>query len=84
MKQHPFDPWSFLFGLLFAAIGLVFLVPATPFVRPQMITNLFGIGGPVLLVLAGLALMAPLLRRKPQPVPPPPPMTDELPQSPLE
>ena len=84
MKQHPFDPWSFLFGLFFSAIGLVFLIPATPFVRPQTFTNLIGIGGPILLVLTGLALMAPLLRRKPEPVSPPPPLTDELPPSPLD
>ncbi len=30
MKAHRFDPISFIFGAVFAAIGLVFLVPSDP------------------------------------------------------
>lgn len=25
MKRHPFDPWSFVFGLMFLVAGLAFL-----------------------------------------------------------
>ena len=88
MKKHPFDPWSFMFGLFLAVVGLVLLVPATPLVRPQAISALIGIGGPVLVILVGLSFMAPLFRRKPLSIEdlsqPPPPLTDELPPSPLD
>lgn len=83
MKRHPFDPWSFIFGLFLSSVGLLLLVPATPFVRPDAISNFMGIGLPALVVVAGLALLAPIFRKKPETVPPPP-FTDELPPSPLD
>lgn len=87
MRRHPFDPWSFAFGLFLAVVGLVLLVPATPFVRPGLISAVIGIGGPVLVILVGLAFMAPLFRKKPEATeapPLPPEFADELPPSPLD
>lgn len=88
MKKHPIDPWSFFFGVLIAGIGIVFLASDIFIARPQIILNTIGIGGPLLAVVAGLALMAPVFRRRSEDKdestgPVAPDMTDELPPSPL-
>ena len=88
MKKHPFDPWSFFFGVLIAGIGLLFLASDTLIARPQVVFDAIGIGGPLLVVVAGLALMAPVFRRKTETnddsTPPVmPDVTDELPPFPL-
>lgn len=88
MKKHPFDPWSFFFGVLIAGIGVLFLASDIFIARPQTIFNTIGIVGPLLVVVAGLALMAPVFRRKSRSkdeslASVDPDVTDEFPPSPL-
>ena len=73
MTRHQLDPWSLIGGVVLAGLGLLFLVPAEPFDLTNGLQNLFGWALPVLVVLIGLALVAPALRRKaPQEELPPP------------
>ena len=73
MKRHQFDPWSLVGGVILTGLGLLFLVPAEPFDFNHGFRNLFGWALPVLVVLIGLALIAPALRRRqPRRTSPPP------------
>lgn len=63
MKTHRFDPLSFIAGAIAVLIGLAFLLPADP-------TNIFDIVDevgawfwPAVLVLIGVAILAPLASR---------------------
>lgn len=63
MKTHEFDTLSFLSGLVITVIGLVFLIPQEP-------TDVFAILGdlgtwfwPLVFILVGLAVLAPLALR---------------------
>jgi predicted permease len=64
VNRHPLDPWSLIFGLLLSVLGIAFLVPADPIVLANGIDELFGWTVPLLLVLAGIALIAPAIRRR--------------------
>ena len=64
MKRHQLDPWSLIGGVVLTGLGLLFLIPAEPFDLTLGIQNLFGWALPVLVVVIGLALVAPALRRK--------------------
>ena len=33
MKKHPFDPWSFVLGLLFLSVGVAFLTDSVDLVH---------------------------------------------------
>jgi hypothetical protein len=63
MKPHRFDPLSFIAGLVIAGIGLAFLLPPDP----TDVFSFFGDFGawfwPVVLVVIGLAIIVPALRR---------------------
>ena len=74
MKRHQLDPMSLIGGVVLAGLGLLFLIPAEPFDLTNGFRNLFGWALPVLVVLIGLALIAPALRRKDveTELPPPP------------
>jgi len=61
MKTHNFDAVSFLAGLAFSVIGLLFLIPETP---EQIIDVLVDSGAwfwPVALLAVGLAVIIPVL-----------------------
>ncbi len=61
MKPHRFDTVSFIAGLVFTALGLLFLIPQTP---EQLIDVLLDSGAwfwPILLVVIGLAVIVPAL-----------------------
>ncbi len=64
MKAHRFDAVSFIAGLLFTAVGLLFLVPKTP---DQMIDALVNSGAwfwPILLLVVGIIVIVPALLPK--------------------
>lgn len=61
MKRHRFDPLSFLAGLVMVGIGLAFLLPPDP---TDIFTFFDDFGAwfwPVVLVIAGVAIIAPAL-----------------------
>ena len=63
MERHKFDLLSFSFGLIYALLGLLFLIPATAF----DLIPLVGVAArwvvPVLVLGLGAAIVIPLLRR---------------------
>jgi len=64
MKTHGFDAVSFIAGLAFAVLGLVFLVPDTP---QELIDALLNSGAwfwPIVLLVVGLAVIVPVLLPK--------------------
>jgi len=61
MKTHNFDAVSFIAGLAFTIIGLVFLIPQTP---QEIIDVLLDSGAwfwPIALLVVGLAVIIPAL-----------------------
>ena len=74
MKRHQLDAWSLIGGVVLAGLGLLFLIPAEPFDLTNGFRTVFGWGLPILVVLIGLALIAPALRRREDEgeLPPPP------------
>ncbi|HKX74415.1 MAG TPA: hypothetical protein VJR05_03410 [Acidimicrobiia bacterium] len=73
MNEHRWDLVSLIFGLLFVVVGLAFLVPASGEELARTLVQVVGWGGPVLVVVAGLALILPSLRRTKTATPPEPP-----------
>ena len=64
MKTHSFDAVSFIAGLAFSIIGLLFLIPETP---DQIIDVLLDSGAwfwPIALLVVGLAVIIPVLMPK--------------------
>ena len=74
MKRHQLDPWSLIGGVVLTGLGLLFLIPTEPFDLTNGFRNIFGWGLPVLVILVGLALIAPAFRRREEAseLPPPP------------
>jgi hypothetical protein len=64
MKSHRFDAVSFIAGLIFTALGLLFLIPQTPDQLVDMIMNSGSWFWPILLVAIGLAVIIPALLPK--------------------
>ena len=64
MKRHQLDVWALIGGVVLTGLGLLILIPADPFDFTDGFRSLFGWGLPVLVVLIGLALIAPALRRR--------------------
>jgi H+/Cl- antiporter ClcA len=66
MKTHTFDAVSFIAGLAFMLVGLVFLIPKTP---EQIVDVLFNSGAwfwPIALLVVGLAVIIPAVLPKKQ------------------
>lgn len=62
MKSHKLDTVSLIFGGIFTMLGLAFVGFANPW-RSLLIDVQWSWFGPFLLVLLGLVVLAPLLRR---------------------
>lgn len=63
MKSHPFDPLSFVSGLVATAIGLLFLLPGTPGELIDRVGEAAEWFWPLLLIAVGVTVLLPLLRR---------------------
>ncbi|MGA7270287.1 MAG: hypothetical protein WB239_04370 [Acidimicrobiia bacterium] len=62
MQRHRFDTLSFAFGLIYLLIGLMFLIPATPFdLAPVMAASLRWVW-PLAIIGIGAAIIIPLIR----------------------
>lgn len=64
MKRHQLDPWSLIGGVFLTGMGLLFLIPKEPLDLTDSVRDLFGWALPILVVLVGIALIAPALRRR--------------------
>jgi hypothetical protein len=61
MYKHRFDPISFVFGLGFVALALLFTLPADPWdIYFGGVT--FGWVWPLVIIGAGVALLGPMIR----------------------
>lgn len=65
MERHRFDPLSFAFGLIFALLGLLFLIPNTPFDMVAILADSLRWVWPVVILAIGAAILVPLARRSP-------------------
>lgn len=63
MKTHRFDPLSFITGAIAVLIGLGFLLPADPTDLFDVIDDFGAWFWPTVLVLVGVAILAPLASR---------------------
>ncbi len=64
MKTHDFDTVSFIAGLAFSILGLLFLIPQTP---EQILDVLLDSGAwfwPIALLVVGIAVIVPVLMPK--------------------
>ncbi|MEX2280820.1 MAG: hypothetical protein WEA76_12140 [Acidimicrobiia bacterium] len=61
MHTHRFDPISFIFGLAFLALALIFTLPSDPWDLLFAGVNL-GWLWPVVITAAGVALLVPIVR----------------------
>jgi phage-related protein len=64
MKRHPTDALSLIFGLLFVVLGLTFLIPAQGEQLAIALQSVLSWAGPLLVIIAGLALILPSLRTR--------------------
>jgi hypothetical protein len=64
MKTHRFDAVSFIAGLAFSLIGLVFLIPETPEEIVDLLLNSGAWFWPVALMVVGIAVIVPVLMPK--------------------
>jgi hypothetical protein len=78
MRRHTFDPVSFVFGALFAAIGLTFL-----FGNADIGDLHLGAIWPLPLILIGVLMLVSTIQRRQreEPVPVPAPMATSAPAS---
>lgn len=61
MYKHRFDPISFVFGLAFIALALMFTLPTDPW---DLLFGGINLGWlwPLVIIAAGAALLAPVMR----------------------
>jgi cadmium resistance protein CadD (predicted permease) len=64
MKLHRFDALSFIFGVLIAAVGLVFLVMPDAGGIIDVVTDFGSWFWPTVFIAIGLGILAPLISRK--------------------
>lgn len=63
MERHRFDALSFSFGITYTLIGLIFLIPNTPFDLVEVATNSLRWVWPAAVLVIGAAILIPLVRR---------------------
>ena len=63
MKRHDFDVLSFAFGVIYALIGFLFLIPATTFDLVPVLTVSLRWVWPLVILGIGAAIVIPALRR---------------------
>lgn len=64
MKTHKFDGISFFTGLVFAAIGLLYLIPRDAGDIVDLFVDVGGWFWPALFLAVGAAVLIPALRRR--------------------
>lgn len=64
MERHRFDVLSFAFGVVYTLIGLIFLIPDTPFDLVDMVATSLRWVWPAAILLIGLAILVPLVRQR--------------------
>lgn len=64
MERHRFDPLSFSFGIIYSVVGILFLLPATPMDLVPLVTESARWVWPLVVVGLGVAIIAPLARRR--------------------
>jgi hypothetical protein len=64
MERHRFDTLSFAFGLIYLLIGLMFLIPATPFDLAPVVAASLRWVWPVAIIGIGAAIIVPLVRTR--------------------
>lgn len=62
MERHSFDVLSFAFGVVYTLIGLIFLMPLTPFGLVDMLSASLRWVWPAAILLIGVAILVPLVR----------------------
>jgi hypothetical protein len=78
MNAHRFDSVSFIFGVLFATVGGLFIASTSPW-RWLVVDLRWSWVGPALLIALGVAIIVPVLRRQtPGGHPGEPPIEDTL------
>ncbi len=64
MERHRFDALSFAFGVIYTLIGVIFLLPDTPFDLVDMVATSLRWVWPAAILLIGAAILVPLVRPK--------------------
>lgn len=62
MERHRFDALSFSFGVVYVLLGLIFLLPITPFDLVDTITLSLRWVWPAAILVIGAAILIPLVR----------------------
>lgn len=62
MERHSFDVLSFAFGVVYTLLGLIFLLPMTPFDLVDMVSGSLRWVWPAAVLLIGVAILVPLVR----------------------
>jgi hypothetical protein len=62
MERHRFDALSFSFGVVYVLLGLIFLLPITPFDLIDTITLSIRWVWPAAILVIGAAILIPLVR----------------------
>ncbi len=78
MQRHRLDPLSLLAGAIFVTAGLAIGNAASPLRVVNGLVNAARWAFPVLVIVIGFALLAPVLKRKPAPEPAGEDLTDAL------
>jgi hypothetical protein len=63
MERHRFDPLSFSFGVIYALIGIIFLIPSSPLDLVPLVRDSGRWLWPLVVLGLGAAILAPMLRR---------------------
>lgn len=64
MEQHKFDPLSFGFGLVYALLGLIFLIPNTPIDLVDLAAGSVRWVWPAVILVIAAAILVPLARSR--------------------